>query len=118
MSSGRRVLKLACRKSSARHTEGVTRMARILCLIGVVAVVAGGHAWAQARSNAVRSATEVVSPVAVASWMTTPGSDRIELLVLWRGEAGWFLGRGQRRSSSSGRTANGFTSTATFGEVT
>ena len=70
--------------------------------------------------TATSSATQPVSSVALASWVTRYGNDGVhalELLVVWRGQPGWFLRSGPR-SSSAGGSGSSFHSTSQFGGVT
>lgn len=69
------------------------------------------------QSGSTSSATQVVSPTALATWVTEPGRESLDLLVLWRGSPGWFLERVSERSDSSSRTESGFRSTSRYGHV-
>jgi hypothetical protein len=63
------------------------------------------------------SATQVISPVALVTWVARYGSDGVrvlDLLVVWRGSPGWFL-RGSNRGSSGGGSGGSFYSTITYG---
>jgi hypothetical protein len=54
--------------------------------------------------TATQSATQPVSPVALITWMTRYGSDGVhtlDLIVVWRGNPGWFM-RGSQQSSGGG----------------
>ena len=65
------------------------------------------------------SSTQPVSPVAMATWKTRydhTGQHTLQLLILWRGQPGWYLLPG-RRMSSSGGNENGFSETSQFGSV-
>lgn len=66
-----------------------------------------------------RSSSQVISPVAVATWMTRgepAGRQNLEVIVLWRGEPGWFA-RGGARSDSSGGNDKGFSASLVYGDV-
>lgn len=68
-------------------------------------------------TTATSSATQVISPVALLTWVTRYGSDGVhvlDLVVLWRGTPGWFL-RGSNRRSSGGGSGESFHSTITYG---
>ena len=68
-------------------------------------------------TKATSSATQVISPVALVTWVAWYGSDGVrvlDLLVLWRGSPGWFM-KGSQRGSSSGGSAGSFHSTITYG---
>ena len=82
------------------------------CLLGLAVL-------AQARlvtsQGVVQGATEPVSPSVVATWTTVPGQQVVDVLVLWRGEPGWFNASPRRQSSADG--ANEFTSTSVFGSL-
>jgi hypothetical protein len=65
------------------------------------------------------SATQPASSVALVTWVTRYGHDGVhtlELLVVWRGKAGWFMRAGPRTSSSGG-SGSFFHSTSRFGDV-
>jgi hypothetical protein len=67
--------------------------------------------------TATSSATQVISPVALMTWVTRYGHDGIhslDLIVLWRGAPGWFT-RGTSRSTSAGGSADTFHSTIRYG---
>ena len=69
-------------------------------------------------ATATSSATQVISPVALMTWVTRYGHDGIhtlDLIVLWRGASGWFIGTSQR--SSGGGTGDSFHSTIRYGDV-
>ena len=60
----------------------------------------------------------MISPVAVMTWATRFGRDGVhtlDLIVLWRGAPGWFIGTSQ--NSSGGGGADSFNSTARYGNV-
>jgi hypothetical protein len=60
-----------------------------------------------------------VSSVALVTWVTRFGHDGIhtlELLVVWRGQPGWFLRVGSQ-SSSGGGSGTSFHTTSRFGDV-
>jgi hypothetical protein len=60
-----------------------------------------GIATSQARGFT----TVIMSPVVVANWLTErqpDGREALELLVLWRGSVGWFLGAGGSGASGGG----------------
>jgi hypothetical protein len=66
---------------------------------------------------ATRSATQVISPVALVTWVAKYGSDgvsTIDLIVLWRGMPGWFS-RGSSNGVSSGGSTGSFHSTIRYG---
>ena len=65
------------------------------------------------------SATQPASSAAVVTWVTRYGHDGVhtlELLVVWRGHAGWFTRAGPRASSGGG-SGSSFHSTSRFGDV-
>jgi hypothetical protein len=69
--------------------------------------------------TATASATQPVSSVAVVTWVTRYGHDGVhtlELLVVWRGQPGWFTRVGPRASSSGG-SGSYFYSTSRLGDV-
>jgi hypothetical protein len=68
-------------------------------------------------SSGVSSATQVISPVAVVTWVTRDGSNytEIDLVVVWRGSPGWFRSSTQR--GSSGGSAGKFQASVTYGDV-
>ena len=69
--------------------------------------------------TATSSATQVVSPVAVMTWVTRYGSDgvhQLDLIVIWRGDHGWFR-RGTTRGSSGGGSADTFRQTIRYGDL-
>ena len=97
---------------------------------GVAIVVAGGlrapvsaQLPPEARlprpgTTATSSATQVISPVALVTWVARYGSDGarvLDLLVLWRGSPGWFMRGSQPRGSSGGGSGGSFHSTITYG---
>jgi hypothetical protein len=66
---------------------------------------------------ATSSATQVISPVALVTWVAKYGSDgvsTIDLIVLWRGMPGWFS-RGPANGVSSGGSNASFHSTIRYG---
>jgi hypothetical protein len=68
---------------------------------------------------ATASATQPASSVALVTWVTRYGQDgahTLELLVVWRGQAGWFTRAGPRTSSGGG-SGSSFHSTSRFGDV-
>lgn len=89
-------------------------VARCCTAAGIAAVVAllvaGGRAFAQSSArrpmpdDGVMSATIPVSAVALASFVTKRDTKYLELdlLVLWRGRPGWFMGGDGRRSGGGG----------------
>ena len=69
--------------------------------------------------TATASATQPVSSVVVVTWVTRYGHDglhTLELLVVWRGQPGWFTRVGPRTSSGGG-SGSSFHSTSQFGDV-
>jgi hypothetical protein len=67
----------------------------------------------------ISTSTQVISPVCLMSWVVraTPGARAVELLVFWRGSAGWFL-RGTSSSNSRGSASNGVVHVeASFGGI-
>jgi hypothetical protein len=69
--------------------------------------------------TATSSATQPASSVAVVTWVTRYGHDGVhalELLVVWRGQPGWFM-RGGPRVSSGGGSGSSFHATSRFGDV-
>ena len=70
--------------------------------------------------NANMSATQPVSPVALATWRTRyDENDRhtLELVVIWRGQPGWYLKRVGRRTESGGGNATKFNMTSQYGGI-
>ena len=68
---------------------------------------------------ATASATQPASSAAMVTWVTRYGHDGVhmlELLVVWRGKAGWFTRTGPRTSSSGG-SGSVFHSSSRFGDV-
>ena len=64
--------------------------------------------------------TRIISPAVVASWITersVGGSERLRLLVLWRGTPGWFLRPGGS-NVSGGQSAGRYHQTITQGGLT
>ena len=69
--------------------------------------------------TATQSATQPISPVAVMTWVTRHGSDGVhtlDLVVVWRGNPGWFM-RGSRRGSSGGGSGDTFRQTIQYGDL-
>src|SRR5918993_4787808 len=69
--------------------------------------------------TATQSATQPISPVAVMTWVTRYGSDGVhtlDLLVVWRGNPGWFV-RGSQRASSGGGSGDTFRQTFRYGDL-
>ena len=67
--------------------------------------------------GATSSATRVISPVALVSWVARYGSDggqALDLVVIWRGAAGWFA-KGAGNGVSSGGNNDSFHSTIHYG---
>ena len=97
------------------------RLALTTGLLSVLAVATVGTArFAQAPTGAHSMPTSVISPVVVASWFTeraANGREQLQLLVLWRGTPGWFMGGGQDKSSTL-YPANVSTRRMTYGRVT
>lgn len=65
---------------------------------------------------ATASATQPVSPVALMTWVTRYGGDEVhalDLIVLWRGDPGWFL-QGTSRSIRTGGSADAFWATIRY----
>jgi hypothetical protein len=63
--------------------------------------------------------TQPVSPVAMATWRTRydhTGQHTLDLVVVWRGQSGWYLRPGPRRSSGGGNEA-AFSVTSEYGSV-
>ena len=73
------------------------------------------------QTGGVSSATQPVSPVAMATWLTRDGSNRseLDLVVIWRGAPGWFLSsqRGSQQGESSGGRAGLFWTAIKFGDL-
>src|SRR5687768_7809359 len=68
--------------------------------------------------TATQSATQPISPVAVMTWVTRHGSDGVhtlDLIVVWRGNPGWFM-RGSQQSSGGG-TAGAVRQTLRYGDL-
>jgi hypothetical protein len=71
----------------------------------------GGHANS--------SSIQPVSPVALATWKTRydhTGQHTLDLVVVWRGQSGWYLRPGPRRSSG-GSSETTFSATSEYGGV-
>src|SRR5687768_9343404 len=101
------------RRSPLASTTG------LLCALAVATV--GTARFAQAPTGARSMPTSVISPVVVASWFTeraANGREQLQLLVLWRGTPGWFMGGGGEDRSSSTYPANVTTRRLTYGSVT
>jgi hypothetical protein len=65
------------------------------------------------------SSTQPVSPVALATWKTRydhNGQHTLDLVVVWRGQSGWYLRPGPRRSSG-GENETAFSVTSEYGGV-
>ena len=72
-----------------------------------------------AGRTATQSATQPISPVAVMTWMTRYGSDGVhtlDLIVVWRGNPGWFM-RGSHQSTSGGGSAGTVRQTLRYGDL-
>lgn len=67
------------------------------------------------RLAAAGGMTQVVSPVAAATVISEDGAN-LDLLVIWRGQPGWYRGGGQR-SGSGGGSGRTFHSSEIFGAV-
>jgi predicted dehydrogenase len=70
-------------------------------------------------ASATSSGTQVISPVAVMTWVTRRGHDDVhtlDLIVLWRGAPGWFM-RAGTHGSSSGGSGDAFHTTIRYGDV-
>ena len=70
-------------------------------------------------TTATSSATQPASSVALVTWITRYGHDGVhalELLVVWRGQPGWFT-RGGPRTSSGGGSGTSFRSTSRYGDI-
>lgn len=63
--------------------------------------------------------TQIISPAVVVTWLTerSDGSERLRLLVLWRGTPGWFLRPGDSSVSGS-ESAGRYHQTITQGGLT
>jgi hypothetical protein len=62
--------------------------------------------------------SRILSPTAVVTWLAelrNGGGAQLDLLVIWRGNPGWFL-RGNRSGSTTG-TGSALTAEETFGDV-
>jgi hypothetical protein len=71
------------------------------------------------RAGATSSATQVISPVAVMTWLARYESESarvLDLLVLWRGAPGWFA-RGSNRVASGGSSTGAFHTTIGYGDL-
>jgi hypothetical protein len=69
--------------------------------------------------TATSSATEPVSAVALATWVTRSAVDaghRLEVLVVWRGQPGWDTRSGPRTSSAGG-SGTAFSWSGRYGDV-
>ncbi len=96
-------------------------------LLPVAALCVGLTCWgsiAQNRPplargrNAVTSATEPISGVALVSWVSKPGSPaELDLAVVWRGRPGWFLENKDQYGASGGGNDAIFTQTVKYGGV-
>ena len=70
-------------------------------------------------SVSIQGGDQVVSPVAMATWVARVGSDGtrvLQMLVLWRGSPGWFA-RGSGSGASGGGDGRRYRSTIRRGEV-
>jgi hypothetical protein len=71
------------------------------------------------------SSTQPISQVAAATWTTSTdraGQHTLQLLVVWRGQPGWFLGGrnsgSSRTAGSSGGSGRTFSATQQYGDIT
>lgn len=94
---------------------GTIHMGAILW--GVLAMQAASPLRPGDRQIVQSSASHPISPVAVVTWRTTASADgtsAFDLIVLWRGNPGWFAS-GSGRAVQSGSTGALFRTTASFG---
>lgn len=96
----------------------------LLCALGLVATLsAQGPPPRPPRppgSNSTQSGDQVVSPVAMATWVARRASDGgrvLELLVLWRGTPAWFA-RGTGSGASGGGDGRRVNKTIRRGDLT
>ena len=94
------------REREPRAVEGT--QVELIRLLVILAGIGQGPppsrpAWAADRPYS-ESASQIVSPSVVATWMQRIEKEigRLELLVLWRGAPGWFLAGQGHRSSGGG----------------
>ena len=86
----------------------------VVLVCSQVAIAGGGQRQQVSRS----SPTRVLSPSVVASWFAeraAPGSEQLRVLILWRGEPGWFLRGG---SMSDREVAGRLHRTISYGSIT
>ena len=111
---------------SGRRSTPATRPPGImlLCALGLVATLsAQGPPPRPPRppaSASTQSGDQVVSPVAMATWVARRASDGgrvLELLVLWRGTPAWFA-RGSGSGASGGGDGRRVNKTIRRGELT
>jgi len=92
----------------------------VLSGLAATAVVTGAAQRPPARpprAGGTSSATRVISPVALVSWVARYGADggqTLDLLVLWRGAPGWFA-TGSGSGTSSGGNSDSYHSTIRYG---
>jgi hypothetical protein len=101
----------------AHVSGGVAIVVAAGLLASVSAQVPPGARLPRPGTTATSSATQVISPVALVTWVAHYGSDGVrvlDLLVLWRGSPGWFL-RGSNGGSSGGGSGGSFYSTISRG---
>jgi hypothetical protein len=95
-------------------------MCLALAVMSATAVVAAPAQRPPARTprpGGTSSATRVISPVALVTWVAHYGADgtqTLDLLVLWRGAPGWFA-KGAGSGTSSGGNSESFHSTIRYG---
>ena len=96
----------------------------LLCAVGLSSTLAAqGPPPRPVRrppgSVSTQGGDQVVSPVAMATWVARVGSDGtrvLQMLVLWRGSPGWFA-RGSGNGASGGGDGRRYHSTIRRGEV-
>jgi hypothetical protein len=100
-----------------------TLQAVFACLVltvvaaAVVVTAAQGPPARRPTAGATSSSTRAISPVALVSWVARYGSDggqALDLLVIWRGAAGWFATSAGNGVSSGGNN-DSFHSTIRYG---
>jgi hypothetical protein len=94
---------------------------RVVMIVFLLAFMDSGSAQVPRTFDAAGanvSATQVISPVALVTWITQAGSEgnAIDLIVLWRGTPGWFL-RGSNARASGGGDGETFHSTISYGGI-
>ena len=97
----------------------IARLSLAIVVSGAFAAPSAGQLPSAGRTTAVSSSmpTQVISPAVVATWVTEGSageSDRLQLLVLWRGTPGWFLRPGGS-SVYGGQSAGRYQQTITQG---